>query len=304
MAIFDIDLQKAQALRFVNLNRYDLPQNYDDRLVKDLVYANTVNRGIIQEFEQTDYIRAHYRTDYTEYNLYLINELGVELNITNNQTLLFTDSSGLNYYDLPIDLSSLLGCYLVEVRLYEQNKPINNFKAETFKVSEIVKNSTWIEGYGNERTYNDSQHWANDNRQGIRVKSRLRDFELIVSKNDYDSTNYVPETLKSKPNRTVMLDVESDNQYILEKINLFLSHDLFWVNGVRYNSAESVGNTPMGNLLAYKSQIKLIESDYQNGESRELTGEEPPKPPAALRIYNNAGDVRISKIGNNRKYTG
>jgi hypothetical protein len=187
--------------------------------------------------------------------------------------------------------------------LNEQNKPINTFRSESFIIVETVKNSTWIECYGNERTYNDAQHWADDLRQGIRVRSRLRDYEFSQSKNVYDSVDYVPETLKSKPNRTILLDIELDNQYILEKINIFLNHDQFWVNGIRYNNDEAVGNTPMGNLLAYKSQIKLIESDYQNGESRELTGEEPPKPPAEYRI-SSAGNIRVSKVGNNRKYTG
>jgi hypothetical protein len=298
MAIFDIDLQKSQALRFVNLEREKLPQNYDDRLIKNLVYANTANRDITQVFEQTDYLNIHFRTDYSVYTIIIIDDLGIELDITSNQSLSFTDPLGLKYYNLPISLSSLTKCYFVEIRLNEQNKPINIFKSENFKVSEIVPNSTWIECYGNERTYDDSQHWANDIRQGIRVISRLRDYEFSQSKNVYDSVDYVPETLKSKPNRTVMLDVDLDNQYILEKINLFLNHDFFWVNGVRYNNDEAVSNTPMGNLLAYKSQIQLIESDYQNGESRELTGEFPPVPPPELSALLAISDTLTLAINN------
>ena len=40
----------------------------------------------------------------------------------------------------------------------------------------------------------------------------------------------------------------------------------------------------MGRLLQYKSSIKLVESDYENGESNVLTGEVPPETVIALAI--------------------
>ncbi len=125
MDIFDIDIQKTQALRFVNLNRYSLPQNYDDRLILDLIYPRTRIPNDCQQFEKTDYLRIHYRTNYSVYNIVLVAENGSTVDITSLKDLLYTDSSDRSYYDLPISLTGLSGKYYVMIYLDEANKVVN-----------------------------------------------------------------------------------------------------------------------------------------------------------------------------------
>ena len=298
MDIFDIDIQKTQALRFVNLNRYSLPQNYDDRLILDLIYPRTRIPNDCQQFESTDYLSIHYRTNYTVYTILLIDSNGNETDITSLQEYIYTDSSDRAYYNLPIDISGLSGNYYITIELNQALKVVNTFRSEPFNISANVPNSTWIECYGNERSYNDGQHWSDDNKQGIRIVSSLRDYEFAQSKNVYEPSDYVPETLKSKPNRVVVLNVDKDSQYMLERIHLFLNHDEFYVNGVRYNNDEPVSVDPLGNLLNYKAQIKLIESDYQNGESRGLTGDVPPEPPPGETFKTLINDTDYTLINN------
>lgn len=294
--IFDIDIQKAQALRFVNLNRYVLPQNYDDRLVMDLIYPSTVNNQYLQSFQNSDYLRIHYRTDYTVYTISLIDSSGNATIITANQALIFTDANGLSYYNLDIDISNLTGCYYVKIYLVEAEKPINTFVSESFFVSETIKDTVWVEWYGNLRSYDDGMYWTGEYKQGVRLKARLRDYELSQSKNVYENVNYTPQTLKTKPNRAIIMDVDLVAQWIIEKLNIGLNHDNFWVNGVEYNNDEAVINTALGDLLAYKTSITLIELNYQNGQSRELFGELPIIPEVRLGLAVN--DTQALAINN------
>jgi len=273
-----------------------LPQNYDDRLVMDLFYPSTVNNGYLQQFEQSDYLRLHYRTDYTAYTISLIDSQGNETDLTQNQGLIFTDANDLSYFNLEVDISALSGCYYIKIYLYQPEKPIVTFRSEPFIVAQTVKNSVWVEWYGNLRSYDDGMYWTGDYKQGVRITARLRDFELSQSKNVYENVNYTPQTLKTKPNRAVSLTIDNTAQWILEKLNIALNHDQLWCNGVEYNNDEAVSHTPLGDYLGYTAELILIETNYQDGQSRELFGELPQPPSVSFGLA--ANDTQLIAANN------
>ncbi len=291
--IFDIVDQKSQMLRFVNLNERTEPQNHDNRLFSETVYPFTAPDTYCVKLEKTDYLRIHYRTDYTQYKVYLIGSDGSKSEITPNETLIYTDSEGLMYYDCPVLLNYLSsGIYWIDIELIQVDSPAITFRSEPFNLKSKWKDTIWFECYGNLKTYDDSQYWVD--KQGIRVRAEDKNVIFGQEKNVDTNSNYTQRTLKAKPNRSVAVQFDLEPAWVYEKLNIFLNHDEFYMNGIQYNNDEAVNVENLGRLIQYKSVIELQEYKYQDSDSKVLTGDTPILPTGDVLLINNTDALSIN----------
>jgi hypothetical protein len=267
-AIFTIP--KAQALRFININERSKVQNYDNTFAERLRYAETSPYHYTQKFQKTDTLWVQFRTNYTTVNAYLVDKNNTRINKTGDLIILFTDSSGRSYYNLPIDLTIIEGCYFIEFTGSDIDKSTFTFQSEIFDVVTEVKDSILIEWFGND-AYDDMMHWDGIN-QSIRVVGRDRNLSPEQSKSIYENTDYAPITLKSKPIRLLQVDINIVPYWVIEKINIALSHDKFYIQNVQYNSEDIIESEVKGDSQMYSATITLTQLNFEDGEDKQITG--------------------------------
>lgn len=265
-------IPKSNSLRFINHNELTDLQNYDNRFVAYLEYAKTLPYYYVQQFENTDSLWIQFRTNYADFTVNIVDSNNNKT--LQSATLVYTDSDARNYYNVIIDTSSLSGCNYIEIIGSTFGRPYVLFRSEVFNVTDKLDNSIWIEYRGNDFGYNDQIVWPAEY-QGLRLIGRDREFIPEQSKTVYDNSDYAPITLKSKPIRKMLLEINNAPYWLIEKINIGLSHDEFYVNGIRYNTDEVISPGKLGDLLTLKATITLTQLDFEDGEDKEITGEVP-----------------------------
>ena len=282
-----ITTPRSQSLRFISKNEYLDSQTYDNRFVKDLIYANTLPYYYVQQFIQSDTLWCQFRTDYNDITVNLVNNVNSRVELS--KILIYTDSSLRNYYEFDVDLSSLSGCYFVEIIGNDFDKPELIKQSEIFSISESIEHSLSIEWFNNNYGYDDQMHWDVGRRQMIRLICMDRELSSDQNKTVYTNAGYYPMTLKSKPLRLLNLIIDKAPFWIIEKINIGLSHDEFYVNGIRYNTDAVIEIEKLGDLLLNKASIQLTQFDFEDGEDKEVTGE----PVQSYILFNNLGDYML-----------
>jgi len=283
-----LTVPKSQALRFIRKESITDVQSYDNRFVHDLVYAKTLPYFYSQKFIKTDPLWCQYRTDYTNIT---VNRVDSDNNRTAlSPTLIYTDSSDLRYYNVDISLLSLSGCYFIEIIGDDIDKPLATFQSEYFNVSEELNDSIWIKWRGNLTAYDDMMDWESHSLyQGIRLIGRDRELTPEQNKTIYDNSDYAPVTLKSKPIRNMELEINNAPYWMIEKVNLGLSHDEFFVQEVQYNTSEVLQADKLGDLLTKKATVVLTQVDFEDGEDTEITGDIP----QSFILFNDSGDLML-----------
>ena len=282
-----ITTPRSQSLRFISKNEYLDSQTYDNRFVKDLIYANTLPYYYVQQFIQSDTLWCQFRTDYNDITVNLVNNVNSRVELS--KTLIYTDSSLRNYYEFDVDLSSLSGCYFVEIIGNDFDKPELIKQSEIFSISESIEHSLSIEWFNNNYGYDDQMHWDVGRRQMIRLICMDRELSSDQNKTVYTNAGYYPMTLKSKPLRLLNLIIDKAPFWIIEKINIGLSHDEFYVNGIRYNTDAVIEIEKLGDLLLNKASIQLTQFDFEDGEDKEVTGQTA----QSYILFNNSGDYML-----------
>jgi len=279
-------LPRSNSLRFIDAGKLQSVQNYDNRLIVDLYYAKTLPYYWIQQFQTNDLLWFQYRTNYNDILTELIDEAGNRVDLAGSTTLVFTDQSGIEYYNVIVDTSALIGKYRIEINGSSAGRPNFQFFSECFNVSTIVLDSIFIEWFGNDFAYPDQMYWS-DFKQGVRVIGRDREFTPEQNKSVYDNSDYAPITLKSKPIRNMLLEINNAPFWMIEKVNIGLSHDEFYVQSVQYNTGDAISQEKLGDLLTAKATIQLTQVDFENGEDKPIDGEIPD----SLELFNAAGDL-------------
>lgn len=244
-------------------------QTYDNRFEEDAEYAHTLPFSYCHKKLQSDGLWFQYRTNYSSVSVYIVDE-------DNNKTLLtsslqFVDSSSRKYYNVDINISAITGKYYLECIGSDVGRPTFTFQSETFEVVEEFEDSILIEWFGN-NSYNDQIYWT-DKKQSIRVEGYDRDLLAEQSKSVYDNTDYAPITLKSKPIRQTEVVVNHAAFWVIERINLGLSHDEFYVQGVQYNTGDVIEAEKLTDSRLYKGKVILTQLDYEDGEDKEIEGD-------------------------------
>lgn len=265
---------KAQALRFIDKNERTNQQTYDNRFADQLKYPHTLPLNFKQRFLNTDPLWCHFRTNYTGITAYLVLETestSTRTDITGDLIEVYEDSSERKYYNLPIDLSGLDGCYFIEFVVSDVDKPLNTIQSELFHVVEEMPNSVLIEWFGND-AYDDKMHWT-DLKQFVRIDGSDRNLSPDQSKSIYENSDYAPITLKSKPLRKLELIINKVPYWVIEKINIALNHDDFYCNTVQYNGEDVIEPTILGDTQLYSGTVLVTQLDFENGEDTEISGE-------------------------------
>ena len=147
----------------------------------------------------------------------------------------------------------------------------------TFGSTIIYQSETFqIDGYEDDNILkieyntgeNDGIVYNNDQTFVIRLEGRLVEFTPGQDKTSYTNYNESPVTLNSYPTRSFKLTYGAVPRYIAEKLNLALSHEVFKLNDVEYQSKEgneadllkdSVTVTNM-----YEGIVMVQQADYEN----------------------------------------
>lgn len=265
---------RSQALRFIDKAKINDVQNYDNRFVHDLVYAKTLPYYYIQQFEQGDNLWVQFRTD-IPIELINVNLVDEDNNYTLlTETAVYTDSSGRTYYNVNVPISGITGCHFVELSSDGGvDVPPFQIQSEAFNISPKLDNSIYIKWFGND-SYDDMMHWT-DLHQGIRLVGRDRELIPDQNKTTYDNSDYAPITLKSKPIRRMELEINLAPYWLIEKINLGLSHDNFYVQEVQYNTDAVIEIERLGDILLKKGIVELTQLDFEDGEDSVISGTAP-----------------------------
>lgn len=272
MDIFTIP--RAQTLRFVNQNEIDDVQSYDNRLVFELSYPRMEPYEYSQLIEKTDDLWLQFRTNYNDFQVIISDCDENETDLTSLANLIYTDSSDRNYYYLPIDASVLEGYYQILIIGETPLRADVSFLSEVFYIQETFEDSRKVEWRGNSFSYDDQMHWDGfDNRAFVRSVCLDKKMTPLQSKTTYQNSDYTPINLIAKPNRSVTLEIDSAPFWIVEKINIGLCHDEFYLNEIQYNSEETIEIEEQEDLLKIGGSVELTEIDYENGEDKAISGE-------------------------------
>lgn len=273
MATNVFQIPKAQTLRFFDPSKITEVQTADNRSIYEFEYPNTLPYTDVYKHKQSDPLWSQFRTNYSSFSAYLVDENENKIDITGQLTLLFVDLESRSYYNLDIPISDKLGCYYIEYSGSEVGKPAFQRFSDYFEVLEEVPNTLLIEWRGNLNGYDDQMDWVNHSlKQNLRVSASDRDLEADQNKSVYDNSSYAPLTLKSKPIRKMILNINRLHQLLVEKINIALSHDEFYVNNVQYNTDSSPESEILGDTMQYKGTITLTQINFEDGEDEEVTG--------------------------------
>jgi len=262
------------SLRFVNRTYYDRTiANPINRLYPDYIYQGRFFYPYFQKFEQGDSVWFQVLTDYTDFQLYLVNcATGNSTNI--RSTLDYkTQVNGLSLYECIVNISALSGKYYIDLRGYAPGLPYIQFLSETFNVAVEWENTLLMKWQGN-TNMNDGMYW--DKFANLRVEGKIVKTDYKTNKNTYDDSNYELITLRDNPNLSYRLDVRLIPNWIAEKINLAVGHDEFWCNDLLLNTSEALELENFNGSTLFKGQLMMRQVVYENYKNLEELEGTPP----------------------------
>lgn len=262
-----IRFPKSNSLRWVRLQNYSLPESDDTRLYYDFAYTNITNQCYFPKIYK-DTLWQQFRTDAEDIAGYLVNENGIEVDITGNITDGIVNPNGTTQYELFMDLSGYpVGKYyfiITFTELIEGNFYKNEFQTEWFDLisdtTDLVKVEWENTSFG---TYNDGIIWSQ--KQQLYIDGLVVDSVFGVEKNVFTTENNKLKTTQAAPIKSKILKTELLPDYILEIINIALQKSNFYVNDVRYNSDGTFEAERQGDTRSYPISITLQVVEDVNG---------------------------------------
>lgn len=262
----------SQFLKFVREEDYSLSQMDDRRLTMDFEFLNVKNRQYCAKLQRDDEAFIQFRTDYSDFQIYLVDDSGNDLNVNSWLEFVSTLDDGRKVWNINIHCGSLNDYYYLRIYLYQPYKPIATFRSEWFHVTETHNDSLLLQWNTSD---NDGMIWG-DKSQSIRVKGRLFDFETGNTKHNYTDSDGAVITLTGKGSRHKVLQIEPVPQWIVERLNLALIHEHFYINSVEFTCEDKIEANRIGETNLYDVSIKLREKYYEDYTSdEEMTGEYP-----------------------------
>lgn len=295
---------KANSLRVIRLEDYDLLQSDDTRLYYDFNYQTLVNDCYFTKILYTDNIWLQFRTDYQNVSAYLIaKDTGAEVNITSSISPGITNPNGTIQHELALSTLALSGYYYIRFDFdQDRNNPIATYQTEWFEIITDTTDLLNIKWYNSDfNTYNDGIIWSQP--QSIWVSSRISDLLVGVENSQFTTENGKLKTTQARPIKSKKWELELVPDYVLELFNLYMQTGKFYINEVRYNAESSfeeqerLGDTRLYPLVV---TLRMVEDHLGIGyedytDDAELTGTLPNLPGYAIyagegkAIYTNTG---------------
>jgi len=270
---------ESNSLKFKRLEDYTSLQNDNTRLYYDQLHPGIVKENYSQKHLNTDPLWLQFRTDYdiTTVTLTLIKYDGTEVDLTSSIVLIATLETGLKQYEIVYDTTSLSGEYYLLFEFEQALYPLATYQSEWFEVDTEFPYHLKIEWLGESETYPDGLIWSTVT-QKIWIYGRLFSSYFGAKSTVYEDSSYSLTTLKSQPIKFKKWEIEKIPDWIVEKINIALSHSTFKINGIQYASEERLPESePIENGLSlYSYEMKLRQVDYEDySTDTELTGTAP-----------------------------
>jgi hypothetical protein len=273
----------SNSLKAVRLENYDLLQSDTTRLNLDFDYPSLENPCYYTKILQSDDLWLQFRTDYETITAYIVDEDETEVEITTSIADGAELTDNRKQYELSLDLSAYSGYYYIRFDFnQDEDKPVATYQTEWFEVDTAFADHLKIEWKnGSYSPYDDGVIYSDT--QKIWIKSRISDDVVGAEKTTFISENYKLLTTQSQPIKSKIWMVELIPDWIVEKLNIAMQHDYFYINSVRYNSDDSFEDTErQGDTRLYPASVTLRIVEDANGnayedysEDQEITGDLP-----------------------------
>ena len=253
------------------LEDYDLLQSDTTRLSPDFVYPSITNPCYFINILQSDNLWIQFRTNYVDFQVFIINEAETETEITSNVASGVDLSNDRKQYELFLDLTGYEGYYKLKF-LFDQDadKPVATYESEWFNIATEYDNDYLkIEcKNGDFNPYDDGIIWSGET-QKLYLLGSIVDLMPGVEKSVFTASNYKMKTTQAQPLKSKKLKVELAPDYLYEILNIFLSHDYFYINSVRFNSEETFEIERQGDTRLYPSELTLRVVEDAQGNAYE-----------------------------------
>jgi len=304
-----IRFPKANSLRVICLEDYDELQSDDTRLYYDFDYLSLTNDCYFTKFSQDGNIWVQFRTDYANFNVYLIDYLtATEIDITSSVASGSVVANGTTQYELYFLTAAYSSYYYIRFDFdSDADKPVKTFRSEWFEVVTSTTDLLKFEWINSDfATYNDGIIWSQN--QSIWINARISDLVVGVEKSVFTTENNKLKTTQAKPIKSKILEIELVPDYVLELLNIYCSMGKFYVNNVRYNIEGAIENADrQGDTRLYPIAMTLRMLTDHNGigyedytDDAELTGDLPVIP--AFAIYAGDGKAIYANTGKGLGY--
>lgn len=259
-----VQIPLSNTLRMVRTdNQGSNIQNFDNRLLQQEDYVDYNDRPYYQKVYGSDVVLIQFATDVAlgdiTAGIYDLEDVLIS-DETSNITLILTSTS-FSSYNLSFSIAAE-GYYYLKITfdtpdVYQSEY----FQVGGFETDNIVK----IEYNTSE---NDGIIYDNSETFVIRLEGRLAEYKPGQEKEVYENYNKSLVNLNSFPIRTFTLEYGPLPRYMVEKLNLALSHQVFKANDVEYQSKDG----PDTNLLKdsvvitnmYADSVMLQQVDYED----------------------------------------
>ena len=278
-----IRFPKSNSLKWVRLQDYSFAESDDTRLYYDFAYTNIYNQCYFPKIYK-DSIWQQFRTDSSTIQAFLVNESGIETDITGSITDGLVNANGTTQYELFLDLSTYsTGRYYFLINFIDTVDSVltsNDYQTEWFELIDDTTDLIKCEWQNiSFEPYNDGIVWSQ--KQKIYVDSIVVDSVFGVEKNVFITENYKLKTTQSQPTKSKVWQTELLPDYLLEIINVAMQKTNFYLNDIRYNSEGTFEEAErQGDSRFYPMQITLQLVEDQHGiayedytDDPELTGE-------------------------------
>jgi len=274
-------------LKFVRIEDYTTkPQNDNTRLYFDLVYPNTEIMHSVALMQRADTGFIQFRTDYSDFNVFIYNSAGSYVNVNSWLSLTTTLEDGRSVYNLDIPFSSLDGYYYLYFVFSQPYLPVATFRSEWFWVQETHENSLL---FGWNTSENDGMYWGSKT-QYLRFTARLSVYEPGSENFTYTDSSGNLEKLRGLPQKIENLQLDAVPRWLIEKLNIALAHEVFSINELYYQTSEKIEAENIEGTTLYSVQVKLRQLNYEDySTDEELEGTPPVITPFNLLI-NDGGD--------------
>jgi hypothetical protein len=238
-------------------------QNFDNRLLQQEDYVDYNDRVYFQKISGSDTILIQFATDVAlgdiTAGIYDLEDVLIS-NETSNISLILTSTS-FSVYNLSITIAAE-GFYYLKINFDSPDTYQSEyFQIDGFETDKMVK-MEYSESENDGIIYDNSETFI------VRLESRLAEYKPGQEKVVYTNFNEALSNLNSFPIRTFTLEYGPLPRYMVEKLNLALSHQIFKANDVEYQSQEG----PEADLLKdsvvitnmYHGTVNLQQVDYED----------------------------------------
>lgn len=259
-----IQIPKSNTLRMVRTdNQGSNLQNFDNRLLQQEDYVDYNDRPYFQKISGSDVILIQFATDVVLGNItaeiYDLEDVLIS-DETSNISLILASTS-FSFYNLSFTVA-VEGFYYLKITFDTPDTYQSEyFQIDGFETAKMVK----IEYNTSE---NDGIIYDNSETFIVRLEGRLVEYTPGQEKEVYENHNQSLVNLNSFPIRTFTLEYGPIPRYMVEKLNLALSHQVFKVNDVEYQSKDGPDTSLLKDGVVitnlYADSVILQQVDYED----------------------------------------